>query len=95
MDGRSVSSKQLYERLGLASAPFLVDVRRADAFGADDVMIIGAMRGPAGDFTRPVNFPDEHEMLKHGMVIYDALYTLAPPASANLVTRGAIAASPF
>jgi hypothetical protein len=21
------------------------------------------------------NFPDDHEMLKHGMVIYDALYT--------------------
>ena len=21
------------------------------------------------------NFPDDHEMLKHGMVVYDALYT--------------------
>lgn len=44
MDRTSVSSQRLYERLGLASAPLLVDVRRDDVFGADDVMIIGAIR---------------------------------------------------
>jgi rhodanese-related sulfurtransferase len=42
MDG--VSPQQLYARLGSASAPPLVDVRREDAFNADDAMIIGAVR---------------------------------------------------
>ena len=35
MDGMSLSSKELYARLGTAAAPVLVDVRRAEAFGAD------------------------------------------------------------
>jgi rhodanese-related sulfurtransferase len=45
MDGQaqSISSQQLYERLGTASAPILVDVRRQDAFGNDDRLIIGAL----------------------------------------------------
>jgi rhodanese-related sulfurtransferase len=48
MDGMalSVSSQQLYARLGTAAAPLLVDVRRADAFGGDDAMIVGAVRRP-------------------------------------------------
>ena len=35
MDGQtqSISSQQLYQNLGTASAPILVDVRRQDAFG--------------------------------------------------------------
>jgi rhodanese-related sulfurtransferase len=44
MDSKSISSQQLYERLGSASAPVLVDVRREDAFAADEAMIIGAVR---------------------------------------------------
>jgi rhodanese-related sulfurtransferase len=44
MDGHSVSSQQLYERLGSASAPLLIDTRREDAFSADEAMIIGAVR---------------------------------------------------
>jgi rhodanese-related sulfurtransferase len=44
MDGRSISSQQLYERLGSASAPVLIDARREDAFGADEAIIIGAVR---------------------------------------------------
>jgi hypothetical protein len=37
MDGQaqSISSQQLYQNLGMASAPILVDVRRQDAFGND------------------------------------------------------------
>jgi rhodanese-related sulfurtransferase len=45
-----------------------------------------------------VNFPDDHEMLEHGMVIYDALYTWCrslqaethnwPPASMKEARRG-------
>jgi rhodanese-related sulfurtransferase len=46
MDGTSVSSQELYARLGAAAAPVLMDVRRAEAFGADDAVIIGAMHRP-------------------------------------------------
>jgi len=46
VDGTSVSSQELYARLGTAAAPVLVDVRRAEAFGADDAVIIGAMHRP-------------------------------------------------
>ena len=44
MDGNPlpVSSNDLYARLGTAAAPLLIDVRRADAFKADDRQIIGA-----------------------------------------------------
>ena len=46
MDGTSVSSQELYARLGTAAAPVLVDVRRAEAFGADQAVIIGAIHRP-------------------------------------------------
>jgi hypothetical protein len=46
VDGTSVSSQELYARLGPAAAPVLVDVRRAKAFGADDAVIMGAMHRP-------------------------------------------------
>jgi rhodanese-related sulfurtransferase len=54
MDGQahSISSQQLYERLGTASAPILVDVRRQDAFGNDDRLIIGALHGPPEEVER-------------------------------------------
>ncbi len=46
MDGHplSRSPSDLYSRLGIASAPLVVDVRAPDAFAADDRMIIGAIR---------------------------------------------------
>jgi rhodanese-related sulfurtransferase len=43
MDGMSVSPQELYSRLGTAAAPVLVDVRRAEAFCADQAVIIGAI----------------------------------------------------
>jgi rhodanese-related sulfurtransferase len=48
MDGQVllISPRELYARLGTASAPVLVDVRREDAFAADDRVIIGALRRP-------------------------------------------------
>ena len=51
MDGLSPSVKahELYERLGTASAPLLLDVRKSDAFEADDRLIIGAMNRPPED----------------------------------------------
>jgi rhodanese-related sulfurtransferase len=48
MDGQttpqSISPDQLYARLGAASAPLLVDVRRTEAFESDDRLIVGALR---------------------------------------------------
>jgi rhodanese-related sulfurtransferase len=44
MDGnlKAISSTDLHARLGTAAAPLLVDVRRQDAFDADDRLIVGA-----------------------------------------------------
>lgn len=39
----SISCSELYARLGTASAPVLLDVRRGDAFGKDDRLIVGAI----------------------------------------------------
>jgi rhodanese-related sulfurtransferase len=39
----SVSSSDLYARVGTASGPLLVDVRRQDVFSADDKLVIGAI----------------------------------------------------
>jgi rhodanese-related sulfurtransferase len=46
MDGNAlqVSPDDLYERLGTGKAPLLIDVRRVQAFDADDRLIIGSMR---------------------------------------------------
>jgi rhodanese-related sulfurtransferase len=46
MDGQipSISPDELYARLGTASAPVLVDVRRSEAFDTDNALIIGAVR---------------------------------------------------
>jgi len=46
MDGNalSVSPDDLYERLGTGKAPLLIDVRRAQAFDADDRLIVGSAR---------------------------------------------------
>ena len=54
MDGQahSISSQHLYDRLGTASAPILVDVRRQDAFGNDNRLIIGALYRPPEEVER-------------------------------------------
>jgi rhodanese-related sulfurtransferase len=41
---RSIQASDLYARLGTASAPMLLDVRRLDTFESDDKMIVGASR---------------------------------------------------
>jgi rhodanese-related sulfurtransferase len=44
----SISPSELYQRLGTASAPVLIDVRRHESFSADDQLIVGAFhRAPA------------------------------------------------
>jgi rhodanese-related sulfurtransferase len=49
-EGRfSISANELYQRLGSASAPIIVDVRHTPAFAADDRMIVGALRCPTDD----------------------------------------------
>jgi rhodanese-related sulfurtransferase len=57
MDGNltSVSPGDLYARLGTATAPMLVDVRRQDALGADGKLIIGAYHRPPEDVGRWLN----------------------------------------
>ena len=54
MDGKPspISPNNLYARLGTASAPVLVDVRRQDAFGTDDRLIIGAFHRSPEDVER-------------------------------------------
>ena len=54
MDGNvhPVSPSELYGRLGTASAPSLVDVRRDGAFNEDDRLIIGAYHRPPADVSR-------------------------------------------
>jgi rhodanese-related sulfurtransferase len=60
MDGQPlpVSPSELYSRLGTASAPVLVDVRRAVDFSSSDRLIVGAVHRPADDVQRwPRNLP--------------------------------------
>ncbi len=55
MDGRSPSSispETLYARLGVASAPILLDVRRVATIDAADSMIVGAIRRVPEDVAR-------------------------------------------
>jgi hypothetical protein len=44
-EGRfSISADDLYQRLGSAAAPIVIDARRAPAFEADGRMVVGAIR---------------------------------------------------
>ena len=54
MDGipLPISSSELYARLGTASGPVLLDVRREEAFSQDSGLIIGALRRSPGDVDR-------------------------------------------
>lgn len=57
MDGIQgrISPRELHNLIGTAAAPLLIDVRRADAFDADDVQIVGAIR----------RLPDEVDRWRH------------------------------
>ena len=48
-DRFSISADSLYQRLGTARAPVVIDVRRAPAYDADDRVIIGSIRCPPED----------------------------------------------
>jgi hypothetical protein len=54
MDGTAlpVSSLELYGRLGTASAPVLIDVRRDEAFSKDGGLIVGAFHRSPGEVER-------------------------------------------
>jgi len=54
MDGTRISIKprELYERLGTAQAPIVLDVRRAADIAADDRPIVSARRRDPGDVAR-------------------------------------------
>ena len=40
----SISTRDLFARIGTANAPIVIDVRRAPAFDADETMLVGAIR---------------------------------------------------
>jgi rhodanese-related sulfurtransferase len=62
MDGLSVSPQNLYARLGTASAPMVIDVRRGDAFSTDDMMIIAAVhRAPEAVATWRTSLPEDRD----------------------------------
>jgi Fe-Mn family superoxide dismutase len=66
MDGSqlTVSPPDLYARLGTASAPVLIDVRRHDSFLADDQLIIGAYhRAPADVEHWRTELPADHPVV--------------------------------
>jgi rhodanese-related sulfurtransferase len=45
----SISARDLYDRMGGATAPTIVDVRTSAAFDADETMLAGAVRVPLAD----------------------------------------------
>src|SRR5262245_52812116 len=50
MDGHSwISPQDLYAAIGTTSAPTVIDARRAEAFDADDRMLVSAQRLPTAD----------------------------------------------
>jgi rhodanese-related sulfurtransferase len=51
VQGSPVSPTDLYRQLGTAKAPLLIDVRRAPAFEADGLRIVGATRRPPDDLS--------------------------------------------
>jgi rhodanese-related sulfurtransferase len=87
MDGNAlpVSPDHLYKRLGTAHAPWLVDVRRREAFDADEFLIIGAAR------RLPESVADWQEALPPGrpVVAYCAHgHELSQGVAASLRSRG-------
>jgi rhodanese-related sulfurtransferase len=48
----SIPAQQLYARLGTSLAPTLIDVRRDDAFAADNTLIVGAFHRPPDRVSR-------------------------------------------
>jgi rhodanese-related sulfurtransferase len=57
MDGTQgrISPQELHNSIGTAAAPLVIDVRRPDAFDADDIQIVGAIR----------RLPDEVDRWRH------------------------------
>src|SRR5262245_7808207 len=62
----SISSHDLYARLGTAAAPLLLDVRRQDAFDADDRLIVGALRAAPEDVDcQPRDLPNGRSVVAY------------------------------
>jgi rhodanese-related sulfurtransferase len=57
MDGTQgrISPQELHNSIGTAAAPLVIEVRRLDAFDADDIQIVGAIR----------RLPDEVDRWRH------------------------------
>ena len=87
MDGRaaSISPQELYAQLGTASAPVLIDVRRSDAFDADDALIVGAVhRAPESVSSCLSDLPGGRQVViycQHGQDV-------SPSVAARLASAG-------
>jgi rhodanese-related sulfurtransferase len=68
-EGRfSISTQALYQQLGTAAAPLVIDVRRTAAFDADDRMLISAVRRDPSD----VRHWSSNLRADHAVVVYCA-----------------------
>jgi rhodanese-related sulfurtransferase len=61
-----ISAVDLYSHLGTERAPVLIDVRRGDAFGANDRMIVGAVhRSPEHVAAWAKDLPPDHPVVAY------------------------------
>jgi len=87
MDGHvaSISPPEVYAQLGTASGPVLIDVRRSEAFDADDALIVGAVRRTpqsASDWSRDL-------LAGRQVVVYCACgEDVSPGVAARLASAG-------
>ena len=90
MDGtlRSILADDLYARLGTATAPIVLDVRRSDAFNADDRVIVSAAHC---DVTREQQWLDGLAAAKAVVVYCADGGAISQAAAAVLRTAGRLA----
>ena len=78
MDTVMIDAPQLYSRIGCATAPLILDVRREPAFQKDERIIADLSPQSAGLLAASLGlsqrFRDDHEMLENAMPLYDGLY---------------------
>jgi rhodanese-related sulfurtransferase len=87
MDGQtssnSISPRDLYDRLGTAQAPILVDVRKAAAFAASDRCIVAALhRAPEDVATWGKDLPADRPVVVHCVHGHEVSQTAAAALAA-------------
>ena len=72
MDAPAISAASLRQSLASARPPLVIDVRGADTGLLDLAPQCAGLAAVSLGLSRL--YADDHEMLGHGMVVYDALY---------------------